>query len=135
MEHDDFVDTIQELGPKGPLELLLETPLNLLVFAHLSRGAESERIASLLVGADRSYVRRHDDDRIAEVDRAAVAIGEPTVLEDLQQRVEDLGVRLFDLVEQDHLVRPTPHRLGQLTALVEADVAWRRAEQSTHGVR
>ena len=39
------------------------------------------------------------------------------------------GVRLLDLVEQDHAVRPAPHRLGELAALVVADVAGRRADQ------
>ena len=31
---------------------------------------------------------------------AALAVGEATLLEDLQQRVEHVGVGLFDLVEQ-----------------------------------
>jgi hypothetical protein len=38
-------------------------------------------------------------------------------------------VRLLDLVEQHHRVGPAPHRLGQLAALVVADVARRRADQ------
>src|SRR2546429_397028 len=37
---------------------------------------------------------------------------------------------LLDLVEQDHAVRPAPDRLGELAALLEADVARRRAEQA-----
>ena len=68
-------------------------------------------------------VRRHDQHRVAEVDRAALAVGQPAVVEHLQQHVEHLGVRLLDLVEQDDRVRPPAHRLGQLAALVVADVA------------
>ena len=68
--------------------------------------------------------------RVAEVDRAALAVGQPPVVEDLQQHVEDLGVRLLDLVEQDDRVRPAAHRLGELAALLVADVAGRRADQA-----
>jgi hypothetical protein len=48
-------------------------------------------------------VRGHDDERVAEVDRAALAVGQPAVVEHLQQHVEHVRVRLLDLVEQDHL--------------------------------
>ena len=71
-------------------------------------------------GAD---VRRHDQHGVAEVDRAALAVGQATLVEHLQQDVEDLGVRLLDLVQQDHAIRPAADRLGQLAALVVADVA------------
>jgi len=37
--------------------------------------------------------------------------------------------------EQNHLVGPTPNCFGELTALIEADVAWRRTEQAADGVR
>ena len=36
---------------------------------------------------------------------------------------------LFDLVEEDHLVRPAAHRLGQAAALLIADIAGRGADQ------
>ena len=40
------------------------------------------------------------DERVAEVDRAALGVGDAAVVEDLQQDRGDVGVRLFDLVEQ-----------------------------------
>ena len=79
-------------------------------------------------------VRRHDDDGVPEVDRAALRVGEPAVVEDLQQDVEDVGMRLLDLVEQDHGVRAAAHGLGELPALLVADVARRRADQPRDGV-
>src|SRR6185436_1352115 len=36
---------------------------------------------------------------------------------------------LFDLVEQDDAIGPSPDRLGELTALLVADIARRRTEQ------
>ena len=43
-------------------------------------------------------------------------------------------MRLLDLVEQDHGVRPAPDRLGELPGLVVADVSGRRADQPAHRV-
>ncbi len=75
----------------------------------------------------------HEDD-VAEVDGAALAVGEPTVVEHLEQDVEGLRVRLLDLVEQDHRVGPAADRLGELAALLVADVARRRADEARDGV-
>ena len=70
-----------------------------------------------------AHVGRHDDHGIAEVDRLALAIGQAALLQHLQQNVEDIGVRLLDLVKQHNRVRMTAHGLGELTALVMANVA------------
>ena len=49
----------------------------------------------------RADVRGHDDDGVAEVDLAALGVGQVAVLHDLEQHVERFRVRLLDLVEQD----------------------------------
>ena len=90
-------------------------------------------ITMRLVGAA-AEVARHDEHGVGEVDGAALAVGEAAVVEQLQQHVEHVGVRLLDLVEQHDRVRPAPHRLGELTALLVADVARRRADEARHGV-
>ena len=74
-------------------------------------------------------VRGHDQHDVLEVDRAALAVGQAPVVHHLQQDVEDVGVGLLDLVEQHDGVRPAAHRLGQLAALLVADVAGRRADE------
>ena len=79
-------------------------------------------------------VRGHDQHGVLEVDRAALAVGQAAVVHHLQQHVEDVGVRLLDLVEQHDAVGPAADRLGELAALVVADVAGRRADQARHGV-
>ena len=68
-------------------------------------------------------VAGHDDDRVLEVHGPALAVGQAAVVEDLEEDVEDVRVGLLDLVEQDDLVRPAADRLGQLAALLVADVA------------
>ena len=74
-------------------------------------------------------VAGHDHDGVLEVHDATLAVGQAPVVEHLQQDVEHVRVRLLDLVEQDHLVRPPPDRLGQLAALLVADVAGWRADE------
>ena len=55
---------------------------------------------------------------------------EPAVVEHLQQDVEHIRMRLLDLVEQDDLIGPAPHRFGERAAFVVADIARRRADQA-----
>ena len=50
---------------------------------------------------------------VAEVDRAALAVGEAAVVQHLQEHVEHVGVRLLDFVEQDDLVGPATHAFGE----------------------
>ena len=93
------------------------TSIDILVLAELDE----------IFGAE---VRGHDDQRVAEVDRAALAVGQAAVVEHLQQHVEDIGMRLLDLVEEHDLIGPAPHRLGQRAAFLIADIARRRADQA-----
>ncbi len=74
-------------------------------------------------------VGRHDQDDVAEIDLLAGMIGQLAVVHHLQQDVEEVRMRLFDLVEQQHAVRMLVDRVGEQAALVEADIARRRADQ------
>ena len=83
-----------------------------------------------LVGQElRAQVGGQDHDHVPEVDRTALAVGQPAVVEHLQQDVEDLAVGLLDLVQQHDRVRAPPDGLGELAALLVADVAGRRTDQ------
>ena len=80
----------------------------------------------------RAKVRGHHNHGVTEIDRAALAIGQTTVIKHLQEDVEHVVMRLLDLVEQDHAVRTPAHRFSQITALLVADIARRRADQAAH---
>src|SRR6516164_1234611 len=128
VEHDHVVDTVEELGPEVLLQLLGDLRLHPVVRTPgLALPGEPDRDA--LGDVTRAQVRGHDDHGVLEVHHAALGVGEAPVLEDLQQRVEDVRVGLLDLVEQDHRERPAAHLLGQLAALLVAHVTGRRAEQ------
>ena len=115
MEDDDFVDTVQELGADAALDEQVAH-----IFSPLGEVCPGEQVA------------RHDDDGVLEVDGAALGVGQTSVVEHLQQGVEDVGVRLLYLIEEDDLVRLAPDGLGELSALVVADVSWRCADEPCH---
>ncbi|MNT69601.1 hypothetical protein D3C72_2079290 [compost metagenome] len=56
------------------------------------------------------------------------------MVHDLQQDVEQVRMRLFYFVEQQHAMRMLVDAIGQKTALIEADITGRCAEQTRHGM-
>jgi hypothetical protein len=124
VEHHDLVDAVDELGAEVRLTTLHHRRLHALVVL----------LAGQLLDHVRAEVRGHDDDGVAEIHRAALAVGQAAVVQHLQQHVEHVRVRLLDLVEQHHRVGLAAHRLGQVAALLVADVARRRADQARHRV-
>ena len=112
VEDHDGVDAVEELRLEGVLQLAEHLVLHavVLVLRHLVLiRALHEADSGLAVEQGRADVRRHDDDRVAEVHRAALGVGQLAVFENLKQHVEDIGVRLLDLVEQDHAVGLAAH--------------------------
>ncbi len=118
VEHHHLVDAVHELGPELVLHLGHHRELHHLVVAS---GHALDHL--------RAEVGGHDEHGVLEVDRAPLAVGEAPFVEHLQQHVEHVGVRLLDLVEQDHRVGLASHLLGELPALLVADIARRRADQ------
>ena len=128
LEHHDVVDTVEQLGAEQALKFAHRAAADLTRGkALLTGGAKTDaRILRDLAGA---HVGRHDNHGIAEVDRLALAIGQTALLQHLQQDIEDVGVRLLDLVEQHDRVRVTTNGLGKLTALVVAHVTRRATDE------
>ena len=72
----------------------------------------------------------HDQDDVFEVNGIALAISETAIIHYLQQEIEDIRMGFFDLIEEHYRIGFAPHFFGELTALVKADVAGRRSNQS-----
>src|ERR687890_167755 len=131
LEDDDLIYPVEELRPEGPLQSLARAPLGLAEVNAVARGeAKLPRRDQVLA----AYVRGHYDDRVLEVDRPALGVREAPVIEDLQERVEDLRVGLLDLVEEDDRVGTPADLLRELSCLLVADVARRRADEARHRV-
>ena len=119
MEHDDIVDPVDELRP----EVLAED------FEHLGFHLRVIRLAAEFLDTLRTQVGGHHDHGVAKIDGASLAIGQPAIVEHLEQDIEDIRMRLFDFVEQDHRIRPAPDRFGQVTAFFIAHIARWRTDQ------
>src|SRR5699024_9462316 len=96
-EHHGVVDAVEELRPHEFLEPSHDLGLEVLLRILCDAGVEAQWVAGHEL---RTEVGSHDDDGVAEVDRAPLAIGEASVVEDLQEQVERIRVRLLDLVEE-----------------------------------
>ena len=121
VENHDLVDPVQELGAEVQLDLVPHDFLDRFV------GLAHHALDML-----RTQVRCHDDHRIAEIHGTALAVRQPTVIQNLQQHVEYVRMRFLDLVEQNDAVWLAAHGLGQVAALFVSDVTRRGANQARH---
>ena len=63
-----------------------------------------------------------------------MVVCEPPTIEDLKEKIEDIRMSLFDLIEEHHAVGATPHCLRQFSTFLVTDVSGRRADQSAYRV-
>src|SRR5919107_859670 len=81
LEDDDLIYSVEEFRPEGPLKGLARPPLGLAEIHAIARGeAKLPRRYEVLA----AHVRGHDDDRVLEVDRPALGIRQPPVVEHLK---------------------------------------------------
>ena len=127
LEEDDLVEAVEELGIEGLLHFLLDQLLHLVADDVFAVALEAESLLLLQVaGAD---VRGHDEDGVLEVDGVAKAVGQLAIFKDLEQDVEDIGVRLLDFVQKNDAIRRTLDAFGELAAFLVADVSRRRTDE------
>ena len=50
-----------------------------------------------------------------------MTIGETAVIQNLEQEIKDLWMRLFNLIKQDYTIRTPVYRFGQLASLIVAE--------------
>ncbi len=94
----------------------------------IHRAAKAHR-AALSVGA---CIRGHDDDGVFKVYGPALSVGYPAVVKDLEQNIQNVGMRLFYLVKQHDRIRLAADLLGELACLVIADIARRRTDNARY---
>ncbi len=122
MEDDGLVNTVQELRPEVNLQRLVDLFLHALIGHGLVVLGEAESGFTKILG---TQVGGHDQHGVAEIDRASLRVGQATLLQNLEQSIEHVGVGLFDLVEEHHREGFAADRFGQLAALLVAHVAGR----------
>ena len=127
MKDDDVVHAVEKLRPERLFQVGHDHAADLGVRAPgaLARLLRETETAAAVRDGLRADVRGHDDDRVAEVHLPPERIRELAVLHDLQQEVEHILVRLFDLVEEHDGIRLAAHLFRELAALLVADIARR----------
>ena len=76
-----------------------------------------------------AQVAGHDQDRVLEIHRPALAVGDPAVIQHLQQHIEHIGMRFFHFIEQDDTIGMAPDGFRQLAAFIIAHISGRRSDQ------
>ena len=128
-EHYRLVDTVEKLRANGLFQHFHHGVLGMLyhfvavLVVHLLK---------LTLNVLRPEVRGHYDDGVLEVHHTALVVGKSSVVENLQENVEHIGMCLLNLVEEHHRIWFAAHCLGQLSALVVAHISWRCADETAH---
>ena len=92
MEYHDVINPIDKLGSKVRTDRFHQGRLHLIVLF----------LTAHLLNHLRAEIGSHDDDRVAKVDRPTLPVCETTVIENLQQNVENVRMRFLDFIEQNH---------------------------------
>ena len=121
VEDDDLVDAVQKLRAEVATKRLHDA---LVPFLH-------SQILHDVLAAD---ITRHDDNGVLEVHSATLTIGDPSVVKDLEEDIEDIAVGLLHLVEEDHGVGLPADGLAELTPLLITHVSGRSSDETSHGV-
>src|SRR5660398_154504 len=79
-------------------------------------------------------VAGHDDHRVPEADGATVAVCQPSLIQNLQQDIEQVRVGLLNLVSEEHGVGAAADGFCQVAPLLVAHIAGRGTDEPGHRV-
>ena len=116
-EADGGVQTVAKLGGEQALD----------VRQFVARFASVGKANGRFVHRLSTRIGRHDDDDVAEISFAAVVVRQCAMVHDLKQHIEDVGVGLFNFIQQQNGMGFLGNSFGQQAALVKAHIAGRCA--------
>ena len=134
MEDDNLVNTVEKFRTEGTAHFLEHTLFGLgkIILILLQAVGEAHLAGEFNIRS--TDIGGHDDNRIFEINRSALRIGQSAVVQNLQQDIEHIGMRFFDFIKQNYRVRSAAHSLGQLTALLIAYITGSGTDQTRYGV-
>src|SRR5262249_6920008 len=104
IEDDDLVETVNELGVE---RLSNGGHHHFFDFFPARIGVCLEAESALFLNEAGADVGSHDDDGVLEIDGVAECVRQNAVFKHLKQNVEDVRMRFFNLVKQQHRIRRT----------------------------
>lgn len=123
MEKYDIIDTIEEFRTEGLLYHLCDLMFDLL-----------SNLATILEQYFSTDITCHDNDGIGEINRTALTIRQPAVVQYLQENVEHTLMSLFDFIEKNDTVGISSNLFRELTAFLVANIARRSTNQARNRV-
>ena len=101
VEHDDFINPVEELRLKEAFHLIHHPVLHEIVIClGIACHAESKTLGGYDVF--RSRIACHDDDGILKVNLTALGIRDMTVVQHLEQDIEYVRMGLLYLIKKNH---------------------------------
>src|SRR5438552_4754136 len=95
VEDYDLIYPVEKFGPEVAACLFEHSLFHPLVFIPFKR-------APIFENPVRADVRSHYNDRIFEIDRPSLTIGQSPVVENLKHHIEDIRMSFLYLIEEDH---------------------------------
>ena len=126
---DYFVDAVEKLRSDGLLQQIHQLFLE---FFHGIRPGSIRHLFRSFADQVRPQVGGHDDDGIFEIDGSSLVVCQSAIIEHLKQNIENIRMRLFDLIKKQYGIGFSAHGFGQLSAFVVTHISRRRANQSGH---
>mmetsp|Transcript_17897 Transcript_17897/g.34029 ORF Transcript_17897/g.34029 Transcript_17897/m.34029 type:complete len:265 (+) Transcript_17897:341-1135(+) len=126
VENDGIIDTIQEFGAELMAYIIHD------LGRHFGLGAT--QVGCQFGNQVGAHVGCHDNNAIAKVHLASVRIRQVTFIKELQQNIPNIGMPLFKLIQQQHLIRSSPYTLCQMPRIFVSNVTSRRTNESRNGM-
>ena len=120
MEDDNLIDAVEKFRAKMGLQDAL----------HLVAGDAALPVEPQFA----AQVAGHNHHAVAKIHRAALAVGQAAVIEQLQQHVKNFAVSLFNFVKEDDTVGPAAGGFGELAAFLVTDITRRGADEARNGM-
>src|SRR5438270_13564476 len=98
MKDNGVVQSVQEFWIEDILQLFANLLRHPLEAVRRVAGGEAQRLTLGKIAS--ANVRRHDHNRVLEIDHSTVVVGQVAFVENLEKNVEYVGMRLLDFVEQ-----------------------------------
>mmetsp|Transcript_8673 Transcript_8673/g.17171 ORF Transcript_8673/g.17171 Transcript_8673/m.17171 type:complete len:240 (+) Transcript_8673:422-1141(+) len=104
----------------------LRAMCDLAAFDHLFSSSFDQILATNIGG--------HDDDCVTEVHQSTLTISKATIVKHLKQHIENITVRLFNLIKKNHSVRTALYSFCKLATFFVTHIAWSSTNQARNRV-
>src|SRR5215471_17560693 len=104
MEDDNLVDPVQKLRPEMVSQRVQHAFLHLFILI-------SVKLAMVFQNQMAADIAGHNDDRVFEINHTPLAVREASIVENLQQDIENVVVCFLYLIEEHNRVRPPAYGL------------------------